>query len=1145
MRDKLEARDLRFVVLCLAVAVGCGIAAWRLFERAFPQASIEFRVNRSESAAVAAQFLDARQLGRAGTKHAAIFDYDDEAKIFLEREIGLESAPDVYQDIRLWRWSHRWFRPGEKEELRVEVTADGRIAGFEHLVPEDAPGAALEAEAARAAAETFLVRDMQASLDDYEFVEGSATRQPQRVDHTFVWKKKGFDIAGSSYRLSVAVAGDAVAEYAEYLDIPQAWQDEYARLRSRNETAALVASFLLLLTSLALVGVLVLRIRDRDVRWPTALAFGGIAFALQLLAALNQFDVAKFDYETQNSYASFVTLFLLQAVFGALALSGFILLLTAAAEPLYRERYPDKISLTGFFTPRGFRTKAFFKQVLLGTTLMAFFAAYQAAFYLVAARFGAWAPLEVPYDNMLNTAIPWAIVLFIGFFPAVSEEFMSRMFSIPFLETLGARAGLGRRGAVVVAVLLASFVWGFAHSNYPNQPFWIRGAEVGIAGVVVSLVMLRWGILATLVWHYTVDALYTAFLLLRSGNTYFVVSGAVTAGIMLVPLGAALFFYFLRGGFEPETGLTNAEAPRAVRLPASEAAAEPQPAVAEATMRVPRRRLLVGAVVAAALLLLYLVPAHDPGETLRVRSTRADALEAARSHLRRMGADPQSFRVAVAMTSRFDASAGRYVLERRPAAALDSIYSAHLRTPVWRVRFYNYEDKEEYVFNLPVDTVLLRQEPVVIARAVPAEDTVPAVPEPAIPVWAFEHVLPDSAPGSTLDADSAQALASAFLHRHGVETQSLVLKESSSEKRPARLDHRFEWQVPDPSLGEAGVRYMVLVQGDRIGGLRPYMHLPESWVREHDSRTALQQVLRVASLVVVGGIGVTLFLLFLQLVRQRRFPWRAALLWGLAGGVAGVALMALRWETDVSMRYETTMPQQLFQVASGVSVAVRFIVGLLIGLLVGTVLGVWPQARHLAAGRGRGAAVDLVLLVAVGTGAMLGLDRLDSWMGALGSRWADVQELMLLESAARPLAWLDDTLSLLQGSVVLLAIVALLAHVVRPHRRDWRWVLGLVAALALLAAGDALSLGQFLLDFAGSMTMLAGFAFLALYLFRDNLAAYVLLALVTEGVATAATWFQQSSAACTRNGIVFSVLVAGMLVTWILLVARAPRRAAV
>jgi len=80
----------------------------------------------------------------------------------------------------------------------------------------------------------------------------------------------------------------------------------------------------------------------------------------------------------------------------------------------------------------------------------------------------------------------------------------------------------------VPAVVLSSFIWGFAHSNYPNQPYFIRGIEVGMSGLLVSVVMLRWGILAALVWHYTVDAFYTALLLLRSGSPYFVVSGSIT-----------------------------------------------------------------------------------------------------------------------------------------------------------------------------------------------------------------------------------------------------------------------------------------------------------------------------------------------------------------------------------------------------------------------------------------------------------------------------------------------------------------------------------------------------------------------------------------------------------------------------------------
>jgi hypothetical protein len=49
-----------------------------------------------------------------------------------------------------------------------------------------------------------------------------------------------------------------------------------------------------------------------------------------------------------------------------------------------------------------------------------------------------------------------------------------------------------------------------------------------------------------LIWHYSVDALYTAFLLLRSQNLYLMVSGG-SAGIMLIPFTIALLLSQARG----------------------------------------------------------------------------------------------------------------------------------------------------------------------------------------------------------------------------------------------------------------------------------------------------------------------------------------------------------------------------------------------------------------------------------------------------------------------------------------------------------------------------------------------------------------------------------------------------------------------
>jgi hypothetical protein len=93
--------------------------------------------------------------------------------------------------------------------------------------------------------------------------------------------------------------------------------------------------------------------------------------------------------------------------------------------------------------------------------------------------------------------------------------------------------------------------------------------EVGIGGVALGIIMLRWGILPTLVWHYSVDALYSAMLMLRSHSLYFKLSGAASAGIVVLPIVIALLAYWKRGGFDPVEGLLNSDETGPVEPPAA------------------------------------------------------------------------------------------------------------------------------------------------------------------------------------------------------------------------------------------------------------------------------------------------------------------------------------------------------------------------------------------------------------------------------------------------------------------------------------------------------------------------------------------------------------------------------------------------
>ena len=102
-------------------------------------------------------------------------------------------------------------------------------------------------------AETFLTAELGRDLAALEFVEVQTQERPNRIDHTFNWKLRDFAVGEAHYRLYVRLQGDQIGGFGEYLKIPEAWERDYAELRSRNETTGLVAATLLILTILAML----------------------------------------------------------------------------------------------------------------------------------------------------------------------------------------------------------------------------------------------------------------------------------------------------------------------------------------------------------------------------------------------------------------------------------------------------------------------------------------------------------------------------------------------------------------------------------------------------------------------------------------------------------------------------------------------------------------------------------------------------------------------------------------------------------------------------------------------------------------------------------------------------------------------------
>ena len=490
---RLNRADWLFLAVCAAVVAAALFVVVNWFGEAFPEASIDFRYDRANSLGVAQPLLAAQHLDLGGMKHTATFSTDDNARIFLERSLGLKKASALMRrEVRLWSWSHRWFKPLQEEELRVDIAPTGEIVGFSDRIPEDRALPSGEVAAARATAEAFLAR-AGVPLADLQLVAQSERRLPKRMQRIFTWDSQSVHPAGAPYRYTVTVDGDRVGSYSQRVHVPDEWQRQYRELRSKNILAGNIDIVFMIITAIAAVVIFVIRLLRGDMALRMLLGIGAVAVVLVTGVALNSYPSALADYDTTSSFPAFLAQFGVLAVLQGVGVAMLLIVIVGSGEVLYRGRFPQHLAIPRLWTPRALASRRVFRSFILGYTLVAFFLGYQVAFYLIAEKFGAWAPADVPYDELLNSALPWVVVLFAGFFPALSEEFLSRAFSIPFFERV-----LRSR---VAAVVVAGFIWGFGHSTYPNQPFYIRGVEVGLAGVLIGSMLFRFGLLPLLIWH--------------------------------------------------------------------------------------------------------------------------------------------------------------------------------------------------------------------------------------------------------------------------------------------------------------------------------------------------------------------------------------------------------------------------------------------------------------------------------------------------------------------------------------------------------------------------------------------------------------------------------------------------------------------
>jgi membrane protease YdiL (CAAX protease family) len=1020
-RHRFSQDDWIFIAICLAVALASIAIVTRYFTAAFPQAAIDFQYDRNSSRPLAERLVGRLGVDTKAMKHAARFDGDDSARIFLEKELGLEAATRVEtEQVHVWWWNHRWFKPLVEEEISVDVAPNGQIVAFTHKIPEERalPGSPASPP------EAFLI-GIGVDVTKLRLVDTSERRLPKRIQRIYTWESVDIRPLDAPYRHTVTVDGTVVSAYSQRLKVPDSWLRSYRELRSKNGAAGSIDLIFNAALMIAAVVIFIVRLRRGELPLRFLLIVGIASVLLVGGVAVNEIPSQLAYYDTTTSYPAFLGQLAFQSIMRSLGTAMLLIVICGAGEILYRERLPKQLAMPKLWTPRALASRRVFLAMILGYALVPLFIAYQVVFYLTAHRFGAWSPAEVPYDDMLNTALPWVAVMFAGFFPAFSEEFLSRAFAIPFLQKL-----IRSRWA---AILLAAFIWGFGHAGYPNQPFWIRGVEVGLAGVVAGVLMDRFGLLPLLIWHYTIDAVYTATLLFASGNTYYIVSAAIASLLFAIPLVASIALYVRNKGFVPDEDLSNETMP-VEALVVDGVLDAPAVGVGEApTAPLTRRRIAICAVLLAAAAIAIAFRPASPDDAVDYRITKERAKEIANTAIQGdfayvIAAPVEGFRSWNEESARedgggpggFDSTAATWLVRNGMSVRqLVDIFRDRIEAGTWTVRFFTPLQKEELY--VEVDPRKSR-------------------------VVGYHKYQAEESAGPSLAQGEALVLARGAFEAYGVDVNAFELKEALSFQQPARRDWLFHFDDRSPLAPRAFRRVTVRVAGNEVTQFHKTINVPESVYREASTQTLLNLILFVLK---IAGMVVLLALVIAGLVvatRAHGLPWRRALRWTLILSVIPIARFAAGSES-LLFSYSTSIAWETFLVGL-ITDFVRS-VGLQAGIMFLALAGLEAAMPHALsavtrAGRarfGRSAVVAVLTAIAIAVLA-------DAAFGAVAHAlpWTSSVELSAPAQVATPVPALIEAAQALFGAIIISAAVALYASAL-PRKQ-----LGFVTIAAVFCA---------------------------------------------------------------------------------------------
>ncbi len=288
-----------------------------------------------------------------------------------------------------------------------------------------------------------------------------------------------------------------------------------------------------------------------------------------------------------------------------------------------------------------------------------------------------------------------------------------------------------------------------------------------------------------------------------------------------------------------------------------------------------------------------------PLVSIDLKMDRADAMRAARALAQKNAWPPAGFDQAADFTGNQEAQnfielegGGKQELGRIVKEKIFALYT-------WRVRHFKEGDAHEALVRFTPD----------------------GTPD------GFYVRLPDQEPGVSKTADEAQQIAETTAQRDwNIDFARYRLIESSKDVKPGgRTDQTFVYERQDEHAGEGHYRLRLVVGGDKLIEVTPFLQVPEAFSRRYEQMRSANEAIGTVSQIAMFGLylfgfcGVGLFFM----IRQRWVLWRQPLLWGVFIAFL-LGLQQLNQWPLLWMGYDTAVPASGFAIRQILGAAATF-----------------------------------------------------------------------------------------------------------------------------------------------------------------------------------------------------------------------------